>query len=148
MFLRLLRLLSIIMVSYLWRFSILPFCLNHSNSKTFSLSSISKNKKLTLVSLRKKCPYSEFLWSAFFPHFPAFGLNTEYLSVFRLNTEYLSVFSPNAGKCGENADQKNSEYGHFLCSILLFWIYKYIHNSDKNYLRNICKVVCVTDQNF
>ena len=24
------------------------------------------------------------------PHFPAFGLNTE----------YLSVFSPNAGKCG------------------------------------------------
>ena len=29
------------------------------------------------VSLRKKCPYSESLWSAFFPHFPAFGLNTE-----------------------------------------------------------------------
>ena len=138
MFLRLLRLLSIIMVWYLWRFSILPFCLNHSNSKMFSLSSISKNKKLTLVSLRKKCPYSEFLWSAFFQHFPAFGLNTE----------YLSVFSPNAGKCGKSADQKNSEYGHFLCSILLFWIYKYINNSDKNHLWNICKVVCVTDQNF
>ena len=34
--------------------------------------------------------------------FPAFGLNTE----------YLSVFSPNA----ENADQNNCEYGHFLSS--------------------------------
>ena len=28
-------------------------------------------------SLRKKCPYSELLWWAFFPHFPAFGLITE-----------------------------------------------------------------------
>ena len=32
------------------------------------------------------------------------------------NTEYLSVFSPNAGKCGTNADQNNSEYGHKVCS--------------------------------
>ena len=30
--------------------------------------------------------------------------------------DYLSVFSPNAGKCGTNADQNNSEYGHFLRS--------------------------------
>ena len=30
--------------------------------------------------------------------------------------KYLSVFSPNAGKCGKNADQNNSEYGHFLHS--------------------------------
>ena len=29
---------------------------------------------------------------------------------------YLSVFSPNAGKCGKNVDQSNSEYGHFLRS--------------------------------
>ena len=28
-------------------------------------------------SLRKKSPYSELFWPAFFPHFPAFGLNTE-----------------------------------------------------------------------
>ena len=28
-------------------------------------------------TLRKKFPYSELFWSAFFPHFPAFGLNTE-----------------------------------------------------------------------
>ena len=50
--------------------------------------------------LHKKCQYSELFWSAFFPHFPAFGLNTE----------RYSVFSPNAGKCGKNADQNNSEY--------------------------------------
>ena len=35
-----------------------------------------------------------------------------------LYTPYLSVFSPNAGKCGKNADQNNSEYGHFLRSVL------------------------------
>ena len=51
------------------------------------------------LPLRKKCPCSELFWSAFFPHFPAFGLNTERYG------EYLSVFSPNAGKCGKNADQ-------------------------------------------
>ena len=28
-------------------------------------------------TLRKKYPYSELFWSAFFPHFPAFRLNTE-----------------------------------------------------------------------
>ena len=44
--------------------------------------------------MRKKSPYSELFWSAFFPHFPAFG--------------------PNAEKCGKNMDQNNSEYGHFL----------------------------------
>ena len=33
-----------------------------------------------------------------------------------MDTLYLSVFSPNAGKCGKNADQNNSEYGHFLRS--------------------------------
>ena len=27
------------------------------------------------------------------------------------------VFNPNAGKCGENADQNNSEYGHSLGSV-------------------------------
>ena len=29
------------------------------------------------ITLRKKCPYLELFWSAFFPHFLAFGLNTE-----------------------------------------------------------------------
>ena len=32
--------------------------------------------------------------------------------------KYLSVFSPNAGKCRKNADQNNSEYGHFLRNVL------------------------------
>ena len=27
------------------------------------------------------------------------------------------IFSPNVGKCGKNADQNNSEYGHFLHSV-------------------------------
>ena len=31
---------------------------------------------------------------------------------------YLSVFSPNAGKCRENDNQNNSEYGHFLFSVV------------------------------
>ena len=60
---------------------------------------------LVCLSLRKKCPYSELFWSPFFLHFPAFELNTEH-----------SIFSPNAGKCGKNGDQNNSEYGHFLRS--------------------------------
>ena len=55
-------------------------------------------------TLRKKSSYSELFCSAFFPDFPAFGLNTL----------YLSVFSPNAGKCGKNEEQNNSEYGLFL----------------------------------
>ena len=63
------------------------------------------------LTLRKKSPYSELSWSTFFPHFPAFGLNKK-------DTPYLSVFSPNAGKCGNNADQNNSEYGHFLRSVI------------------------------
>ena len=29
------------------------------------------------LTLRKKSPYLELFWSAFFPYFPAFGLNTE-----------------------------------------------------------------------
>ena len=64
------------------------------------------------LSLRKNNPYSELFWSQFFLHFPAFGLNTE-------RYYYLSVFSPNAGKCGKNADQNNSEYGLFLRSVFM-----------------------------
>ena len=64
---------------------------------------LSKHLNLNLsLTLRNRCPYMELFWSAFFPHFPAFP--------------YLSVFSPNAGKCGENVNQNNSEYGHFLRS--------------------------------
>ena len=57
-------------------------------------------------TLRKKCPYSELFWSSFFPHFPAFGLNTERYGV------SLRIQS----KCGKNKDQNNSEYRLFVRS--------------------------------
>ena len=57
-------------------------------------------------TLRKKFPYSGLFWSAFFPHFPSFGLNTERYEV------SLRIQS----KCGKNVDQNNSGYGHFLRS--------------------------------
>ena len=41
-----------------------------SNKKVLNLESLH-----TVFSLRKKCLYSELFWSAFFPHFSAFGLN-------------------------------------------------------------------------
>ena len=49
--------------------------------------------KNTSLTLRKNCPYSELFWS---------------------------VFSPNVGK---NADQNNSEYGHFSRSVREIYIY-------------------------
>ena len=57
-------------------------------------------------ALRKKCPYSELFWSAFFPH-------SDWI---QRDTEYLSVFSPNAEKFEKNTDQNNFEYGHFVHS--------------------------------
>ena len=42
---------------------------------------IPPNHLIDLHILRKKSPYSELFWSAFSPHFPAFGLTTERLSL-------------------------------------------------------------------
>ena len=50
------------------------------------------------------------------PHFSRIFPHWDWI---RKDTEYLSIFSPNAGKCGKNVDQDNSEYGHFLRSISL-----------------------------
>ena len=61
-----------------------------------------------LFSLCKMCPFSELFWSAFFPHFPAFGLNTERYDL-RIQSE--------CGKMRENVDQNNTEYGLFLRSV-------------------------------
>ena len=49
--------------------------------------------------LRKKCPYSELLWSAFS----------------HIRTEYREIrsISPYLVQMRENADQNNSEYGNF-----------------------------------
>ena len=53
--------------------------------------------------------------------FLAFSLiPTEYGEIL----QYLSVFSPNVGKCRENSDQNNSEFGHFLSSVKMFKISK------------------------
>ena len=46
------------------------------------------------------------------PHFPAFGLNTERYGV------SLRIQSPYSVQMREYADQNNSEYGHFLRSVL------------------------------
>ena len=53
-------------------------------------------------ALRKRYPYSELFWSAF----P------------RIRTEYGETWSisPYSVRMRENADQNNSEYGHFLRS--------------------------------
>ena len=53
-----------------------------------------------LFPLRKTCPYLELFWSAFFPHFPAFGLYSDRMQ--------------------ENADQNNYEYGLFLRRVPYF----------------------------
>ena len=79
-----------------------------------------------------KSPYSELFQYAFFPDFPAFGLNISPYSVrmwenpgkmrtrITPNTPYLSVFSPNAVKSGKNADQNNFQYVTFFtqCMVL------------------------------
>ena len=55
---------------------------------------------LPALPLREKCPYSELFWSAFS----------------RIRTEYGEIRSifPYSVRMRENADQNNSEYGHFL----------------------------------
>ena len=53
-------------------------------------------------TLREKCPCSELFWSAFSP------IRTEYGQI--LHISHYSI------RMRENADQNNSEYGHFLRS--------------------------------
>ena len=55
-----------------------------------------------ITSLRKKSPYSELFWSAFS------RIRTEYGEIRRISQYSVRV--------QENADQDNSEYGHFLRS--------------------------------
>ena len=61
-------------------------------------------QKCTIKSntLREKCPYSELFWSAFS------RIRNEYGEIFRI--------SPYSVRMRENADQNNSEHGHFLRS--------------------------------
>ena len=51
--------------------------------------------------------YSGLHFSCIFPH-------SDWV---RRDNPYLSVFSPNAGKCGKNADHNNSEYEHLFYAV-------------------------------
>ena len=63
-----------------------------------------KFKHLSIQSLREKCPHLEFFWSLFS----------------RIWTEYgeIGSISPYSVRMWGNADQENSEYGHFPRSLL------------------------------
>ena len=54
------------------------------------------------MSLREKCLHSEFFWSIFSPNVGKYGPES---------------ISPYSVQMRENTDQKNSEYGHFSCSV-------------------------------
>ena len=58
---------------------------------------------IATVTLREKCPYSEFFWSLFS----------------RIRTEYGDIWSisPYSIRMRENTDQRNSEYKHFSRSV-------------------------------
>ena len=60
-----------------------------------------------MLILREKCTYSELFWSAFS----------------RIRTEYgeILLISPYSVQMLENADQNNSEYGHFLRNVKVPW---------------------------
>ena len=60
------------------------------------------------MSLRKKVFLFGVILACIFPTFS--WIRTEY-------REILSVFGLNPRKCGKNADQNNSKYGHFLHSV-------------------------------
>ena len=60
---------------------------------------------LVSVSMREKCPYSEFFWSVFPLIQKKYG-------------EMLCIL-PHLVWMLENTDQKNSEYGHFSRSVLI-----------------------------
>ena len=83
----------------------IKFCIKHLLNKEKQ----SFDKKAPKNQRRKNCPYLELLWSAFFTHFPAFGLNTG---------RYVSLnIQSECRKMRKNADQNHAEYGHFLRSV-------------------------------
>ena len=53
------------------------------------------------------------IWNYSDPYFSRIRPHSDWI---QRDAEYLSVFSPNAGKCGKNVGQNNSEYGHLLRS--------------------------------
>ena len=70
---------------------------------------------LKSLTLREKCPYSEFFWSVFS------RIRTEYDEILYPN----SVQIPYSVQMQEDTDQKNSKYGHFLRSDIWRFHYHY-----------------------
>ena len=54
------------------------------------------NFQTTLAA--QKCPYPELFWSAFFQHFPTFGLNTERYGVFSGEYKFGTKSCPNCSR--------------------------------------------------
>ena len=77
-------------------------------------------------SLRKKCPYSELLWSVFT----------------RIRTEYREArsISPYSVRMWENTDQNNSEYGHFSRSHLHSVLLSPVSFPVRKYLWKVCDI--------
>ena len=83
--------------------------------------------------------FINLLYLPFSNHFLQGDFTFEYtfffLSTLLKVTPYLSIFSPNARKCGENADQNNSEYGHFFrsyCNHQILTINIYYHSWSRS----------------
>ena len=106
----------------------------------FSKIYCEQNQKFSFRSDYWHCIKSVRIWSYSGPHFCHILLHSNWI---RRDTLYRFVFSPNAGKCGKNADQNNSESGHFLRSVNLHWIIneafylvtfaEEIHHGKKNF---------------
>ena len=84
-----------------------------------SSASFDKSMKAVTTTLREKCPYSEFFWSIFSHIWTNYG-----------DLLCISLYSI---RMGENADQKNSEYGPFLRSAI-FLIVKLAYKASTSCL--------------
>ena len=86
------------------------------SSKILKKESNYKSKKPDILhtAVSCHCVKSVRIRSFSGAHFPRTFRHTDWV---RRDTSYLLVFSSNAGKCGKNADQNNSEYRHFLRSM-------------------------------
>ena len=81
--------------------------------------------RLSSLPLGEKCPYSELFWSIFS------SIRTQYGEILRI----LHI-SPYSFRMRENTNQNNSDYGHFLHSVLLGFIVvflSFIHLEDFMY---------------
>ena len=71
---------------------------------------------LFCLSLREKCPYTEFFLVSIFPH-------SEWI---RRHTEYLSVFSPSVGKYGPGKTPY-MDTSRSVCPSMSVMYYRFVH---------------------